>query len=170
MSDKNDVPNAPLVIICSDSLPSKSLFWLVKSTIANLTISPIYMPLIIFSNLQHDGKRKFQTPVRKSIYLTSVLQDSTSLRRSPGRILYGWHLTFHRPRTRPTRCLRLRAILSCRRRKVQHSPHFQRNMRYSPFLHKHMCYDNSTRVGTLRHPPLPLTVQLMLHNVVGTLL
>lgn len=62
MSDTNDVPNAPLVFICSDSLPSKSLFWLAKSTMANRTISPMYMPLIIFSNLKH-GKRTFQTPV-----------------------------------------------------------------------------------------------------------
>jgi len=63
MSDTNDVPNAPLVFICSDSLPSKSLFWLAKSTMANRTISPMYMPLIIFSNLRKHGKRTFQTPV-----------------------------------------------------------------------------------------------------------
>lgn len=53
MSDTYDVPKAPLVFICSDSLPSKSLFWLAKSTIANRTISPMYMPLI-----DRDGGKK----------------------------------------------------------------------------------------------------------------
>jgi len=62
ISDTNDVQNAPLVFICSDSFPSKSLFWLAKSTMANLTISPIYMPLIIFSNLKHRSRKHiFQT-------------------------------------------------------------------------------------------------------------
>jgi len=60
MSDTYDVPKAPLVFICSDSLPSKSLFWLAKSTIANRTISPMYMPLIIFSNLKHSAHFRHQ--------------------------------------------------------------------------------------------------------------
>jgi len=60
MSDTYDVPNAPLVFICSDSLPSNSLFWLAKSTMANRTISPMYMPLIIFSNLKNTETAHFR--------------------------------------------------------------------------------------------------------------
>jgi len=154
--DTDSVSNAPLVFICSDSFPSKSLFWLAKSTITNLTISPMYMPLIIFSNLKHRGKKRRYisdtvTEIDKNVIvlflssdtLTVVVLGSTRPHRSPDRISCELHLIFHRPRTRPTRSSRPHAVLIGRRRRVRRFPPFQHNTRCSPFLHKQTCYKQS---------------------------
>jgi len=151
MSDTNDVPKAPLVFICSDSLPSKSLFWLAKSTMANRTISPMYIPLIIFSNLKHSASFRhgqyqgnkernaivviFVVDDRHTL-ITSVVPGSMSPRRFPDRISCGRRPIFRHLRTHPIRCSRSRTVSTCRRRKVRRFQPFRRNTRCSPFLLK----------------------------------
>lgn len=73
ISDTFDESNVPLVLKFSDNIPPNSMFFCAKSTITNRAISPIYIPLIIFSNLKpNDALNKKSTMLLDKIKKTFI--------------------------------------------------------------------------------------------------